>query len=563
MNALDLLAQLLHGSLETREMPFSAVDKLKPVIAALQSHNKTGADSYIPQDLQQAAVRKFWESQGFETLKDARMVSFGICVPVHPNGPCIIEDRQRFEAALSATVGVGQWVDEPRWYRRCYQGLLRSYFTYDAKASQATTIAKANWEDLRCYLKEHATNIVDERVNPDWVTLVQEHLTLFSEDPCSPYAKQLISGDPANFDRLCDQLGIVKSSWFQRELVLAQVREATKYEHEQFKELIPLLLEVLENNQVLRDRGLVLMLDKYVSASQPRINEPLRDASVRWWGNPWLPSNETRWGGVEPAAREMVAEWLKREFIEAFFAKLAEDGVGDRRRANFWLRYLKSMGNIRFALGARALHSRDPDFVTLRSKMKGLYTELSATSSANNAFIMTLGRLVVVEFGDGGALYGYDENQELPFDPMRRLGTTVDGQNSLKNGSRILWLKHQDGVRGWDRWEDRFIATLQEQFGIEPDVPHQRTAVRRAVSPTPQRANRRASPSYDARSSQSETAFNDAALYSLVKKYNLKVEDNRGRNGNLWVHTHSNYLPLSTVLKSWGFKYKPGKGWWR
>ena len=563
MTALNRLAQLLHGSLEAGERPFPAVDNLKSIIAELQRHNRTGASNSMPQDLQQAAVQYFWQNKRFETLKDARLVSFGLCVPIHPSGPCIMEDRQRFMAVLDANSGIEQWVDEPRWYRRCYQGLVRSYFTYDPNASKATAVAKTNWEDLRGYLKTHAPNIVDKKVNPDWVTILRNNLKLFSADPCSPYAEQLLSGDTTTIENLCEQLGIAKASWFQRDLVLAPVRKATTYGHERFMELIPRLLELLAGNQVLRDKGLILMLDKYVAASQPGINEPLREASVNWWGNPWLPSNEARWGGVVPAAREMVAEWLKREFIEAFFTKLAEDGVGDRRRANFWLRYLKSMANIRFALGARALYSRDPDFDALRKKMKGLYTELRTTSSANNAFIMTLGDLVVVEFGDAGALYGYEGHENLPFDPSRQLGTAVDGQNSLKHRTRTLWLKHQDGIHGWERWEDMFDETLKEHFNVTPDVLTRRAGGRRAVSPSPQRVNRNASPSYDARSSQSETAFNDAALYSLVKKYGFKVEDNRGRNGNLWVHTDSNYLPLSSVLKSWGFKYKPGKGWWR
>jgi hypothetical protein len=562
MKALDLLAQLLRGSLDVADRPFPVADNFGSIIAALQRHNKTGCGNCIPDDLQHAAVRNFWDSRRFDTLKDARLVSFGMCLPVRNSGPCIMEDRQRFAAVLDAKTGVDQWIDDPRWYRRCYQGLMRSYFMYDANSMQASAVAKENWADLRCYLNKRTQNIVDKKVNPDWVTTVRENCQLFSEAPCSPYAEQVLSEDTTKIDQLCEQLGISKASWFLRDLVLAQVRQATRYGHNQFKELIPRLLALLADNQVLRDKGLILMLDKYVAASQPEINEPLREASVSWWGNPWLPSNEARWGGVVPAALEMVEEWLKREFVEAFFTKLAEDGVGDRRRANFWLRYLKSMANIRFALGAHALSSRDPDFVALRKKMNGLYTGLRTTVSTNNAFIMTLGDLVVVEFGDGGALYGYDGRKDLPFDPSPSLslGTAVDGSNSLKQSSRILWLRHQDGR---DRWEDMFAAALQKQFGIEPDVHHQRTAARRAVSPSPQRINQRPSPNYGARSSQSETAFNNAAFSSLVKKYNLKVEDNRDRNGNLWVRTDSNYLPLSSVLKSWGFEYKPGKGWWR
>lgn len=95
MTALSRLSNLL-GSLSAAEQPFPHSDDLDPVIASLRKHNKFGTGTYIPEDLQQAAVRKFWETQHFETLKDARMVSFSMCVPSRPSGPCIMEDRQRF-----------------------------------------------------------------------------------------------------------------------------------------------------------------------------------------------------------------------------------------------------------------------------------------------------------------------------------------------------------------------------------------------------------------------------------------------------------------------------------
>ncbi|OYY94442.1 MAG: hypothetical protein B7Y41_06295 [Hydrogenophilales bacterium 28-61-23] len=572
MTALDRLTGLLRSSLSVAERPFPQTDGLDPVIAGLKKHNKSGTGSYVPEDLQQAAIRKFWDAQRFETLKDARLVSFGMCVPNRHSGPCIMEDRQRFQAVLDSQTGVDQWVDEPRWYRRCYQGLLRSYFTYDAKVPQAPSVGKQNWRDLRDYLSERTHNIVDKKVNPDWVTTTVENRQLFGEDPCAPFASDVLSGDTTKLDLLCEQLGVIKSSWFLRELVLAQVRQATKLSHEQFKDLIPRLLELLSKNLVLRDRGLILMLDKYASTEQPGINEPLRNVSVEWWGNPWLPSNETRWGGVVPVAREMVSEWLKREFIEAFFTKLAEDGVGDRRRANFWLRYVKSMEHIQFALGARALNSRDRDFEALRKKMKGLFTELKSTDSSNNAFIMTLGDLVAVEFGGmGNAFYGYDVRKTLPFDASRPVGTTVNAPNSLKHKNRILWMQHQDGIKGWNKWEDMFEATLKMHFDILPNAVTRRT-VPRAAAPAPAPTVPPPAPVAPRRSVQSpggqttgskECDFSRIALDAFARIHELKVDDNRALNGNLWVRTDDNDLQVNKALLDWGFQYKLGKGWWQ
>ncbi|MGE0811002.1 MAG: EH signature domain-containing protein [Immundisolibacter sp.] len=563
MSTLGRLANLLSSSVDAPSLPEDT--SIDAVLAGLQRHARAGTSASVPEDLQQQAVRRFWETQRFDSLKDARLVSFGLCVPSRPEKPCIMEDRQRFQAVLDHRTGVEQWVNNPRWYRRCYQGLVRSYFTYDPKAEKTPDVGRQNWGDLRDYLHEHTRNIVDEKANPDWVRTAVDHRQLFGDEPCAPYAAAVLSGDTSTVDYLCAQLGVIKASWFLRELVLAQVREATKLSHERFKERIPTLVTLLEDNRVLRDRGLILMLDKYASVAQPAIDEPLRNAAVEWWGNPWLPSNEMRWGGVVPKAREMVAEWLKREFIEAFFTKLAEDGVGDRRRANFWLRYAKSMENIQFALGARALYSTDRDFVVLRQKMKGLYTELKTTDSSNNAFVMTMGSLVAVEFGGkGNAFYGYDKRMALPFDMSKPVVTTRNARNSLKHDQRILWMQHQDGIRGYDKWEKRFEATLREKFGIRPNAASLRVSARAVpLTAQPAASSQPVSRPPPAPTPASVGAFSISSLASWAQARNLAIDDRSDKNGNLWVRTDDSDQQVNAVLRAWHFKYRPGKGWWR
>jgi len=512
----------------------------------------------VPEDIQLVAVRRFWETQRFETLKDARLVSFGLCVPVRNPGVSIMDDRQRFRAVLDKQSGVDQWLDEPRWYRRCYQGLVRSYFIYDCEEKSTSTVGKQNWGDLRDYLHSRVDHIVDDKVNPDWVTTTAENRQLFGSDPCAPYASAVLDGDTAFVDRLCEQLGIFKASWFLRELVLAQIREATKLGHQAFTQRLPQLLKMLASNLVLCDRGLIRLLDRYVDVPQHALHPQLRDAAVERWGNPWLPSNEMRWGGVVPAAREMVSEWLKREFIEAFFTKLAQDGLGDRRRAEFWLRYTKSMDNIQFALGTTALYSNDRDFVALRKKMAGLFTELRTSDSQNNAFVMTLGDLVAVEFGAiGNAFYGYDTRQDLPFDLSKPVLTTKNVRNSLKHDRRILWLGHKDGIRGWDTWEEMFEATLGEHFGIKPNKAAQE----------PQRTAPVRSVSADSRTTGLETSgappFSRTRLSTLAANIGFLVDDLSHKNGNLWVRFDDSNPEVNRVLTEWGFTYKGGKGWWR
>lgn len=579
-SALQYLANKLSQSFDLAATLTMREGSLDRHLAALQQHLKVGSSPYEPEDLQANAVRRFWETTRLDTLRDARLVSFGMCLPSSPNGPCIFEDGERFDAVLSSDTGVDQWVEKPQWFRRCYQGLVRSYFSYDDhKRKIAPEEGRKNWKKLRDYLHDRSSKIIDpERLNPDWAITAVQNKGLFSKDPCLPYAKAALSGDMSSINRIREQLGITDVSWFTNELVLSQIRLAVALPYEEFKEQAPNLLTMLaslaRHGTKVRNRGLALILDTYAQGSAIAILEQLRDLSVEWWGNPWLPSTAAQWGGVTPQAREMVSEWLRGEFIETFFTKLAEDGIGDRRRANFWLRYVKSMTNVQFALGPRALNSSNRDFAILLEKMKGLYTELKDSDSANNAFIMTLGNLVAVEFSAmGNALYGYQKG-DLPFvfDSSEPLRLSIRAVNTLKNRDQsVIWLPHKDNIHGWSRWEDMYEATLKESFGILPD-----DAILRATRVTLSTGN-----ISDISRSESDTVTSrptKSSLNSLIAKYGsfagyklkalskykgFDIADLRTKGGNIWAYTESNDPELICLLQTWGFKYKAGKGWWK
>src|SRR5699024_7491662 len=109
-----------------------------------------------------------------------------------------------------------------------------------------------------------------------------------------------------------------------------------------------------------------------------------------------------------------------------------------------------------------------------------------ASNTAGDAFVMIWGQLAVVEFsGYSNAVYGYDTRRGLPFviEKGRPLRTTVDVKNSLKQSSKVLWLQHQDSIRGFDTWEDRFAAELKTGFGIVP--AHRDKPIRSATKKGP------------------------------------------------------------------------------
>ena len=151
---------------------------------------------------------------------------------------------------------VDQWIDDPRRYRRCYQGLVRSYFTYDAQTAAAEPVGRENWLELRDYLYERTPELLISSSTRTGCKLRVGNRQLFSNEPCAPYAEDVLKGATSAIDRLCEQLGIIKASWFLRELVLAQVRQATKLDQAGFVELMPRLLGLLAGIVSFETKGL-------------------------------------------------------------------------------------------------------------------------------------------------------------------------------------------------------------------------------------------------------------------------------------------------------------------
>ena len=503
-----------------------------------------------PQDRLLEAIKKFWDTQKFDSFRDAYLVSWGLTQAPTSTSHSLMEDGTRFGKALK---GVDDWKGQPRYYRRCYQGLMSNYFGYDGLSPAMPSQGRKNWKELREYLRGNNINILQpkEALRPEWVTLARKNRKLFGENPCEDYVEDALNGDLQNINHLCDALWIGEHTWFQHELILGQIRHAASLRDGQFISLLPRLLDLLQSREVLRDQGLALILDRYARIEAHPLHSRLRDDAVSWWKNPWLPSNAMQWGSVRSDTKSMVSEWLKGVLIEAFFNQLAQDGAANQRRTKFWKRYIGAISEMEFALGANARSSRDRDFLALLKKMEGLTRHLDAPG-ANNAFIMRMGTLVIVEFSNSGnACYAYDERQSMPFDTSMPLQLEVNGRNSLKNQNNIIKLRHADGNHGWTWWEDMFEATLQGHFDIQPDTnrssgrgeqPHPRPTLAEGTFPQ---------------------QYSLQALKQLATLRGLGVLDNTTNGGALWVTGTAITSDTQRVLTRWGFSYRDGRGWWK
>lgn len=524
-----------------------------------------------PEDAIVAALHAFHHEQYLKSRRQALLVCFGCIDPVLVGASRLIEDGERFPKLLGA---VDAYIPTPRAYRPCYRGLLNAYFGYDPETARSA--GKQNWEGLRTYLRNRVENTVAPGLLPSWVEALQANVDLLGNDPGRTYGKTLLTGHSDEFEHARAALDIHENSWLIWRLVLGQVDAAAREDDANFQRHLSSLLDLLAKHPLAINDGLAKLLSRYRLLKVPVVHAGLRDFAVAHWGNPWLSLNRAKWSLVTNDVREMIAGWLKLILIQQFFSLLAADGTNDTRRLKFWESYHDSIDDMYFALGNTARWHRGADFQDIRKKMAGRLLNLhSAGPPDNNAFIMCIGNFVVVEFGmTGNACYIFRRDQ-LPF---RLDGDIAGNSTALKHAGFVERLLHKDGT--FETWERKFGRTLASLMHVQPqaqptrnDVPFVRTpgfsdvrqtpyavGPQRIIQPTQRPVSSR---SRDETRPAHGIPFSERELSRLCDTRRLRIEDLRDRNGNLWVLAGDTDGYVSGQLRSWGFSFKAGKGWWR
>jgi hypothetical protein len=521
-------------------------------------------------------------------------------MPTRFNSQTLFDDQQRFSSFLNEEIGIGQWKNKPSWFRRVLQGLVASYFSFDPVSSYATEVQTQNWIRLRSYISKNLESAKGV-TNPDWLNCCLEHPSLFSESPGDDFVDLVLKGEAEKLETTLDLLR-AKESWLPRELILSQVKKITGFDDERFMSFVAPMLSAIGPHRTIQNKAITLLLNRYAQIQNTPINTELKEATVTRWDNPWLTGSQKKWPNeVTDEGRALIADWLKSEFIEAFFTKMAEDGNTDRRRLDFWMKYRKHMNHVHFALGTGILESTDPDLIFLKNKMKGLISQIR--SRRVNAFIMYLGDVIAVEFSQmGNALYFYDATNGAPFDLTNSLGLVVDVGNSLKNSSGLRF-SHQDAVNGFSMWESACFSFMATKFGIHPDTTPEKNrkpfvaaeavfkytpakpevetrSTYRPVTPASSPTEELKIPEFTASNKPAppitnvvlgktrwselyDQPFSDQLLASTCSAFGFDRQDKRSIGGALWVNINNSNSGRNRVFIKWGFKYKANKGWWK
>ena len=354
-----------------------------------------------------AAVRRFTQHRKVESFTQLKYVCYGITVPLDDQEGRLIERAPLLQQLLQL---VHDRQGQAKQFRRCYQGLLSAYFGFQRDGS-ATQAGAANWRKLRSFLNDQLDGVVaaarSRGLTLEWLDLLMDHRNLLEEGPCARYSSAMRKGDTSELERACGGLEISSRSWVWHEAVLAYVHEVTRAEDPAFQSELPGMLAMVDGadplhklpEMVARD-AMALAVARYARCADRPEQSALRDGCLRRIGNPWL--DRAAWDSAvksEPA-RQMVESWLKRRLIKDFFELLAHDGAADLRRLNYWLKWEPRITDMWFVLGNDAQTNKTAPFRALRERMAGRDRELTGTSDhGNNAFVMRIGQLLVIEFG--------------------------------------------------------------------------------------------------------------------------------------------------------------------
>jgi hypothetical protein len=543
------------------------------------------------------ALDSFRENGFFPTFRDLKHVCFG--------ADGVFGNSRLFNILLTEA----QNCETGRQFK-CFFGLLRSYWAFPLQNETTSGSAREDWKHLGRHLTKRLRELDQaEKRKPAWFQMLQQHTNLLGDNPCDRYGEALLQGDNSEWESVKKGLFIPPDSWVTEEAIIAPIRSAASLGDAAFKKKLEPLLSILEGragtslSKNLSLRCTALLLSRYARCSERPEHPDLRDAALAVIGNPWI--KPQAWaahvrltnGRPDEEARQMVNGWLKRRLLKDFFEILSDDGVTDQRRLNYWLRFEKAMDDVWIALGSRASDDTRQEVREFRRLAQGRRLHLDGGGSPNNnAFIMRIGKWVAVEFGvTGNACYVYPADPQ-PF--MLTSGGRIELVRLKNKGIGNSYIHNPHG------WEEKFDSELYPLFGVWP-TEHQNRAAPATSSSS--KAQTHSTFHHERPRAKTETAeqsmlfstsrtptndfkdrvlcsdgtctgvigpdgrcktcgkpyFDEKAFDQFVKERSLIVSDNRSKGGALWIPPQ---LGLNghdkRKLISWGFQFKPGKGWW-
>ena len=418
-----------------------------------------------------AALAAFRKTGALPRFTDLKYVCLGVAW-VERDGRCLLAE----EALRTVLLDLAESVSEPRRQMKCFQGLLRSYWSFPVHGSQVPEAAVLGLGVLRIWLCKRFIALDGARMaKPDWFVMLSSHADLLTDTPCDRYAQALLKGNGALLQLAVNDLAIPSDSWVMEETVLAAMRAAALLDDDDFRAALPRLLAIsfgqagVAVSAPLSMRCIAKLLSRYArSASVPAYRQ-LFDAALGKIGNPWR--RRASWeihvqddhGRPDDLAREMVSAWLKHRLITDFFEIFGGAAGCDRRRTDYWLRFEPFIEDMWFALAMNADGRRAARHEDFLRRGEGLL--LDSDEPENPVLIMRIGEFVAVE-------YGAQDNDLMLFrwdslaPALARMPTPDKrwfSMPALRTAKSVVSLEHRDSPEQgypWERAFDEYIRPV-------------------------------------------------------------------------------------------------------
>jgi hypothetical protein len=172
---------------------------------------------------------------------------------------------------------------------------------------------------------------------------------------------------------------------------------------------------------------------------------------------------------------------------------------------------------------------------------------LEGATYSNNAFVMKVGRLLIVEFGEtGNAAYLFDAHN-----PPFQLQGALHLRDHLKNRRNLGNLKHVDGR---EKWEVIFRQAIKDHTGLIG------MGVGDGVKPS-QNERKQRETTHKPGGVFAPLDF-EKAFRAFCAERGLRFHDRRLMGGKLVVYASADNPKISGTLGQWGFTFDRSIGAW-
>ncbi|WP_168418091.1 EH signature domain-containing protein [Acinetobacter towneri] len=283
--------------------------------------------------------------------------------------------------------------------RLVYFPLLYTYFSFEQKEVDKTP---STWILLRNILSQNKSKLFKDLRRPKpWMTTLIDHAEILSDQPTKKFVRDFLQDNDQNKISVeLESLRISASSWFWDDLIRSAIKSIKTMNEDEYLQNIPRFLVLLEKNKIYTTTILAALLERYASTSQrEKVHEVLKHLALDQWGNPQYESL-AGWNNVNADTKKMVIQWFVRADLEAFFKLFSR--TADVNRFNYWIKFIDQISFSQIFLGPEALYSQRHEHMSFRHLNRGRLKELIGSTPSNNAFLLKIDNVYVIDFSDTG-----------------------------------------------------------------------------------------------------------------------------------------------------------------